>query len=1546
MNLNELNRPGKYFAANPDKQVRDRTQPDDDSQEPKTTLDRLGLHQVRLSKVEKINKRIEAFIEKWRQKAEDVILYDADYASTSAVPRHVSIWDIFKPMTIKAGVTSTVSEDAIWYDVTVRQVFQSVFISKEKALTFGRDTSNEDLVSFVDRHYDEFMGDAQRILTEFETVRARDRQKLYKDALEKGVAPRDYAKVLAMIDDYKAGRVKWIDENLYPIFRRMTVTPGTLPKYVYRGMKISKHDKYFDLYDPSKEDIVERPIDWINFTRPSSWSTNEEVAYDFMELDSSDGDTLYQIMLRYEVDPNMVIADFRNLPHTKFWHEMEILLSPDIEDDDTRFKTVKIYNPRYSDEYTTDRAIAQGQDKWKPSLNSKPYLDVLLGSLFSLHRSKLPAIFKEQMRADVKLTMGQIERKYDRVVVRGNNDFKNVALPLYVLCTDRAMLGSSFRTSKLDPKLQLEVLSPTKIKHESGAVIELVQSTPAKFVFNVDLNGIRGENVVGKRIQLRQSLENIARRNQTIEFKDASLTEASRPVQHFTKNKPPRELEKDPELDYQMQVMGRTSRANMKRYNERVEQFKSKWRPRGENVFLFPHFTHNNVRVGNLFSTMSADYLKAAIDARREDTKVETLMRGTRIYQQYFLHEGKDQFLHALQTALNTVREKDVPGRSNYPGGDKDIEDLRHFFDQYYDEYMKDVKLVLKAGFAIWRQPGAITKQALKLGINPDDYKQALALAKHYIGANIDDIPEGARKFLNKVTVDTADLPKYVYRGMFIKAHNMSEEQARLWKQNMAQGKPPPIRFNRASSWSVMPGAAAVFAGTHRSRDEPGFHVLLRYQIKDKTDVIADLRRLPTVHENPHWGEQELIMSDTIEGFDILAFTHNRDEFGDILADLKDHFWGKTTDSSLADMLYDYYFEIATKPNLSNNVKSLLHFMAKSTVDEVQDKMDFTFTHRHSNTNKFGPVMFPIMSLLNVLGGDHLKIFSPSKVSIRLYEEFESIIELKQSNINNFVFEMTYDDDEDDSISGQISIKGLKENIDQINNNLKNVSINLKARDPEQVTEANKTVQYYKDNPDKTVKTDAVAGTDVKVLDLLSPRILKDFEEGRKQFVEKWGPDKFPEVEIFKDDFLSRSQIGDIFIDTDNSGPVQRVGRSSVLRGTDEAGKTFERLVKNRYEALEHAIEVGNDDLFDFFREHGDEYFPEAQRLIHLGYVMWKNATQQIEKRALAKGIDPESYMTGLQFILVYRGGGTSDIPEDVWPVMQKMTVNPKELPDYVYRGIFLKGSYIRSNYNNAEGVMKDWAEGKEPPMKFDKVNSWTANKRTAVSFMQADGMSTSDLDQSLGFHVMLKMKLNPEDVVVDFRTLPEFRYWGEQEILLKPDAGPFIVDKIIRLNTKNKNKEFNEYMKSWRSEHTKNLNFEGRNMYNAITQNIMRLNKLPIQKKYISLFTQYVDSTIEEFERDFDVELWQSMYKNLKLALFNLIDNYFEISIKEIFAPDHVLTRFGEIKQITAQPNRFVFEVYLDTEHFNYDTYKQDTLDQLNDIMKKNKNIKFKVIG
>lgn len=257
-----------------------------------------------------------------------------------------------------------------------------------------------------------------------------------KKAQQIGLSSHDYRTVMEWIDHFTSMSGKKIPKEIWPALRKLTVNPNSLPKVVYRGI----------FYDGAKiKDPAKWAKKWYEGSHPklrnrkaTSWSTSIAVATHFMDAQDmvKNKETGYAMLLKYEInDPDLVIADMRNLPENTFWSQQEILLSPDAID----YEVMKMIP--YKEGKWDKTALYKFQKK-----HGKPFAgghgskrsEMLKRGFFEINNLEISANLKEQWRTYKDKTAKEV-KKLEKMRSHWNENIEevveNTLFPLYSFMT-------------------------------------------------------------------------------------------------------------------------------------------------------------------------------------------------------------------------------------------------------------------------------------------------------------------------------------------------------------------------------------------------------------------------------------------------------------------------------------------------------------------------------------------------------------------------------------------------------------------------------------------------------------------------------------------------------------------------------------------------------------------------------------------------------------------------------------------------------------------------------------------------------------------------------------------------------------------------------------------------------------------------------------------------------------------------------------------------------------------------------------------------------
>ena len=176
-----------------------------------------------------------------------------------------------------------------------------------------------------------------------------------------------------------------------------------------------------------------------------------------------------------------------------------------------------------------------------------------------------------------------------------------------------------------------------------------------------------------------------------------------------------------------------------------------------------------------------------------------------------------------------------------------------------------------------------LEKIALSRGLKPQDISTIMDWVEHYTAESKRIIPAPVWPALRKLTVDDNELPKVIYRGLFMDGHKIAptsledaspkdkakiKERLEKWA-NYKKGDKIKLTVTKASSWSSSKAVASQFmdAQSKIKNMDRGYSLLLKYTITDPSKIVADFRKFP---ELKFWNQQELLLDPSEKEFEIV----------------------------------------------------------------------------------------------------------------------------------------------------------------------------------------------------------------------------------------------------------------------------------------------------------------------------------------------------------------------------------------------------------------------------------------------------------------------------------------------------------------------------------------------------------------------------------------------------------------------------------------------------------------------------------------------------
>jgi hypothetical protein len=192
--------------------------------------------------------------------------------------------------------------------------------------------SGEEARALLDKWWDGLVGFAKKRETVKKEARNWARKKFHKESLKLGITDSAYKDALGVLGNYTSSSKKRLPKEVWDALRAITVKESALPAYVWRGIfydgaKIKDREAFLKKWAPGSKPNVSQ-------AKATSWSASRGTAIQFMTSQDFIKDFAggYHVLLKWKVDPKLVIADLRNMPDLPFWNQQELIVSPEARD--------------------------------------------------------------------------------------------------------------------------------------------------------------------------------------------------------------------------------------------------------------------------------------------------------------------------------------------------------------------------------------------------------------------------------------------------------------------------------------------------------------------------------------------------------------------------------------------------------------------------------------------------------------------------------------------------------------------------------------------------------------------------------------------------------------------------------------------------------------------------------------------------------------------------------------------------------------------------------------------------------------------------------------------------------------------------------------------------------------------------------------------------------------------------------------------------------------------------------------------------------------
>jgi hypothetical protein len=175
-------------------------------------------------------------------------------------------------------------------------------------------------------------------------------------------------------------------------------------------------------------------------------------------------------------------------------------------------------------------------------------------------------------------------------------------------------------------------------------------------------------------------------------------------------------------------------------------------------------------------------------------------------------------------------------------------------------------------------------KIAKKKNVEWESFQNIIAWVDYYRDGSYRKIPKEIFNPLQYLTVDPNNLPKTIYRGLFYDGAKIKDQEK--FKQKWYKGSMPKEALRKATSWTTNIEVAKSFMTSQDNvkDEENGYHVMLKYDVQNAEDLIADFRNWEWM---TFWNQQEILLSPSVKGYEVMeifpkgewVYKHNSDDY-------------------------------------------------------------------------------------------------------------------------------------------------------------------------------------------------------------------------------------------------------------------------------------------------------------------------------------------------------------------------------------------------------------------------------------------------------------------------------------------------------------------------------------------------------------------------------------------------------------------------------------------------------------------------------------------
>lgn len=379
---------------------------------------------------------------------------------------------------------------------------------------------------------------------------------------------------------------------------------------------------------------------------------------------------------------------------------------------------------------------------------------------------------------------------------------------------------------------------------------------------------------------------------------------------------------------------------------------------------------------------------------------------------------------------------------------DKILSEIKENWDVLYKQirnYNKEIDAFKN------RLSNKLNKIAKRKGVSRKVLEDSIDWLIHYTDMSGKKIPKEIFDALNHITVDKNDYPLTVYRGIFYDGAKIKDKEKFLKK--WYKGSKPKLKNRKATSWSTDISVAKSFMTDQDmvKDNENGYHMMLKYDITNPDDVVADLRKLDWLG---FWSQQEILLSPSATDYEVLEmFPYTDNYYKDENKDLPYRKYINNSNLSNYGGMSGKDIKSIIKNDLFNAMLSNLPYDKKIEILSYKDKKVKDVMNMTYGNEQYGELNLALYQFVKNMWAKLEEFISYESVKVSIGYNFNSnnkgkynaeniVITSLQRQPLNFVFEIDFSNVDIDN--NEVTVDDIIKQIESEYHIQKNKNIKIK----------------------------------------------------------------------------------------------------------------------------------------------------------------------------------------------------------------------------------------------------------------------------------------------------------------------------------------------------------------------------------------------------------------------------------------------------------------------------------------------------------------------